>query len=206
MTDRFRFHPALRAALATLTLTSAAAAEDPPTDKPEAKPVFELHQWGVWLADPALGDINSREHFTTSLPLSVETTRPRRVKGAQTTAPINVVTFRGQAVPAVEIDLRVQGGALQGSWPAVQSKNNRFRWLDYQLVAAAPDGANWTAAPPEHWFSSARQDAGALVLSKGSRAEKFLTYDFETNFPVPLVARGGAGRLRRSQHGQLSAP
>src|ERR1700722_20156299 len=71
----------------------AVSADEPPANKPEVKGAFELHQWGVWLADPALAALNSREHFTTSLPLSVDTTRPRRVKGAQTTAPITVVTF-----------------------------------------------------------------------------------------------------------------
>jgi hypothetical protein len=177
----------------------AAAADDPPAEKPvdkleaksETKAAFELHHWGVWLADPALATINSREHFTTSLPLSVETTRPRRVKGAQTNAPINVVTFRGQPAAAVEIDLRLQSGSMLAHWPAAQTKNNRLRWLDYKLVAAAPEGASWNTAPPEHWFARARQDKGALVLGKGSRAEQFLTYDFEAGFPLPLTLEGG---------------
>ncbi len=166
-------------------------ADDPPVDKPEVKAAFELHHWGVWLADPAMATLNSREHFSTSLPLSVDTTRPRRVKGAQTIAPINVVTFRGQPAAAIEIDLRVQGGGMLAHWPAAQTKNSRLRWLDFQLLATAPDGASRATAPAEHWFSRARQDKDALVLSKGSRAEPFLTYDFETSFPLPLTVEGG---------------
>ncbi|HEY1785239.1 MAG TPA: hypothetical protein VGG30_06800, partial [Pirellulales bacterium] len=117
--------------------TVSPAAESP-AQKPDAKGAFELHHWGVWLADPALAALNSREHFTTSLPLSVETTRPRRLKGAQTIAPINVVTFRGQLAASLEVDLRLQTGGLLAHWPAAQTKNNRLRWLDYQLVATAP--------------------------------------------------------------------
>jgi hypothetical protein len=191
MSARFHFHRLLLLLAAVSMSFSSALADDPPADKPEAKGAFELHQWGVWLADPALAALNSREHFTTSLPLSVETTRPRRVKGAQTTAPINVVTFRGQPATSLEIDLRLQSGGLLAHWPAAQTKNSRLRWLDYQLVATAPEEASLATAPAEHWFTSARADKGALVLSKGSRAESFLSYDFETNFPVPLVLEGG---------------
>ncbi len=60
-----------------------AADENAAAQKSEAKAPFELHHWGVWLADPALGQLNSKEHFSTALPLSVETARPRRVKGAR---------------------------------------------------------------------------------------------------------------------------
>ncbi len=91
----------------------------------------------------------------------------------------------------MEIDLRLQGGAFEGYWPAAQSKNNRLRWLDYRLATAAPVEANWAAAPAEHWFATARQDEGALALVKGARAEKFMTYDFQAELPLPLVVEGG---------------
>ena len=82
------------------------------------------------MADPALAALNSREHFSTSLPLSVDTTRPRRVEAAQTTAPLNVVTFRGQPAAAIEIYL-TRPGACWHIGPRYKPRIAAYAWLDY---------------------------------------------------------------------------
>ncbi len=59
---------------------------------------FEVHHWGVWLADPALDKVNAREQFLTTMPTAVETTRPRRMKDdKKPAAPVNIVTFHRPA-------------------------------------------------------------------------------------------------------------
>ena len=125
------------------------------------------------------------------MPTSVETTRPRKMKNdKKPPAPLNVVTFRGQPTATVDIDLRVKGGALVAHWPPAQVKSNRLRWPEYELAATAPDDASWLNVPTEHWFNVLRKTDG-LVLRKGARAERFVTYDFEAPFPVPIKLDGG---------------
>jgi hypothetical protein len=143
------------------------------------------------MADPALANVSPRDQFSTAFPLSVDTTRPRRVKGAVTPVPINVLTLRGTTPSPVEIELRLPGGSLLAHWPPAQMRNGRLRWLDYQLAVAAPEGAARAAVAADHWFLRARQDKGALALVKGTRAEEFCAYDFEAALPVPLSIEGG---------------
>ena len=107
---------------------------------------FEMHHWGVWLADPANNRINARELYLTSMPTAVETTRPRKMKDdKKPPAPTNVVTFHGEPAQALDVDLRVKGGTPLAHWPPAQIKSARLHWPEYQLAAAAPDDAAWLA-------------------------------------------------------------
>jgi hypothetical protein len=175
--------------------TADAKTTAPPEDKvpgdEEERGFFEVHHWGVWLADPALDQVNARESFLTAMPTAVETTRPRRMKqDIKPPKPLNVVTFYRQPAAQIDIDLRAKGGTFVAHWPPAQVKSNRLHWPEYELAVAAPADAAWLSVPAEHWFSTVRQ-SDALVVRKGARAERLVTYDFEAPFPLPLKLEGG---------------
>ena len=207
MPDPFAWHRAcawsLAAALLVVSAARLARAEGKPAaepagpaseksdDKPAEKPVIEIHQWGVWLADAATDNINSRSQFPTALPLRVDTSRPRKLKnGKPAPSPINVLVFRGQPAKLIDIDLRTRAGSFVGHYPPAQSQaSNRLRWLDNSLLAAGDEEAA-SLKVPEHWFTRARA-SDALTIRKGARCEKFLAYDFESPFTVPFKLEGG---------------
>jgi hypothetical protein len=175
----------------TADTKTAAPPEDKVPGEEDERGFFEVHQWGVWMADPALDQVNAREQFLTAMPTAVETTRPRRMKDdKKPPAPVNVVTFYRQPAATIDIDLRAKGGTFVAHWPPAQVKSNRLHWPEYELAAAAPADAAWLTVPAEHWFSTVRK-TDALVLRKGARAERLVTYDFEAPFPLPLKLEGG---------------
>src|SRR6185295_18697626 len=159
--------------------------------KPNEKPVYEVHEWGVWLADAAIDNVNSRAQFPSSMPLRVDTTRPRKLKGnKQAPSPMNVIVFRGQPVKLLDIDLRAAKGSFVGHYPPAQRPaSNRLRWLDNSLLAGANDDAV-SLKVTDHWFTQARA-TDALLLRKGSRGERLLAYDVESPFTIPLKIEGG---------------
>jgi hypothetical protein len=169
----------------------AGPAAEKSDDKQAEKPVFEVHQWGVWLADAAIDNINSRSQFPTAMPLRVDTSRPRKLKsGKPAPAPINVLVFRGQPAKLIDIDLRTRAGSFVGHYPPAQSQaSNRLRWLDNSLLAAGDEQA-MSLKVPEHWFARARA-SDALTIRKGARSEKFLAYDFDSPFTLPFKLEGG---------------
>jgi hypothetical protein len=165
--------------------------EDKVPGDPDERGFFEMHHWGVWLADPAQDRINAREHFLTNMPRSIETSRPRKMKNdKKPPSPLNVVTFYGEPTKTVDLDLRVKAGAPLAHWPPAQIKSSRLHWPEYELAKVAPEDASWLGVPSEHWFNTLRKTDG-LVVRKGARAEKFVTYDFDAAFPLPLKLEGG---------------
>ncbi len=95
----------------------------------------------------------------------------------------------------LDVDLRIKGGQALAHWPPAQIKSARLHWPEYQLATAAPDDAAWLRVPQDHWFSAIRK-TDALVLRKGARAERLLTYDFEAPFPLPLKIEGGPDKYQ----------
>jgi hypothetical protein len=163
----------------------------PAPARAEEKPAFEVHQWGVWMADPAVETANLRDQYTSALPVGVETLRPHKLKNAKPgPSPLNLMTFYGQPAGAIEIDLRIVAGSFVGSWPAAELKNNRLRWADYRLSAKSDEKASFSTMPAEHWFTRAREGE-ALFVEKGARSERFLAYDCELRLPAPLKLEAG---------------
>jgi hypothetical protein len=111
-----------------------------------------------------------------------------------------VMTFYGQAVPDVEIDLRLSAGSFMGHWPAAQPKSGRLRWLDTALVSKLDDPAQLAFVPAEHWFQQARRE-DALYVKKGARLERFIAYDAILNMSTPIRLQGGPDKYQVSNAG-----
>ncbi|HET6883424.1 MAG TPA: hypothetical protein VFI31_24955 [Pirellulales bacterium] len=150
---------------------------------------YDLHELALWGLDPTLQQANELGHYPSAMPGVVETERSRANEARKLT-PLSIITLHGEPVSDLEIDLRVQSGRFLGHWPPAESKSGRLRWLDLASAAEAGPDALFAAVDEKHWFNQGRQ-LEALYVKDKSRAERFLTYDCELKYELPLHVTGG---------------
>ncbi|HXT58585.1 MAG TPA: hypothetical protein VN699_08115 [Pirellulales bacterium] len=169
-------------AIAALAAAASQAAEE------EAD--FKIHEISLWGFDPTLDQANQLQHYPSVMPGMVDTDRSRA--GAEgKVAPFSLMTFHGQGVKNLEIDLRVQSGRFVAHWPAGESKSGRLRWIDVNTSAEADKEGRVATVDAKHWFTAARQ-LDALYVQLGARMERFIIYDAEFKLDQPLQISGGA--------------
>src|SRR5690242_15622794 len=103
---RARFGGALRfvCCAAMLALADGAALA---ADEEEAQ--FDIHEFSLWGFDPTLEQANQLQHYPTTLPGVVDIERSRAAAEGKV-APFSFITFHGEPVKNLEVDLRVQSG------------------------------------------------------------------------------------------------
>src|SRR6185437_7598190 len=144
----------------------------------------------LWGFDPTLDQANKLQHYPSVMPGMVDTDRSRA--GAEgKVAPFSLMTFHGQGVKNLEIDLRVQSGRFVAHLPAGESKSGRLRWIDVNTSAEADKEGRVATVDAKHWFTAARQ-LDALYVQLGARMERFIIYDAEFKLDQPLQISGGA--------------
>ncbi|HUY88623.1 MAG TPA: hypothetical protein VMV10_07810 [Pirellulales bacterium] len=174
------------AAVVALTVDPANAAEE------EAE--FTIHEVSLWGFDPTLEQANQLQHYPSLMPGIVDTDRSRA--GAESKlAPFSLLTFHGQPVKNLEIDLRAQAGRFTAHWPPAESKSGRLRWLDVNLSAEPGKEVRIAPVDAKSWFNAARQ-LDALHLSLGARSERFIVYEVEFKLDQPLEISGGPDRYQ----------
>ncbi len=161
---------------------------------------YEIHEFSLWGLDPTLEQVNQLQHYPSALPGVVETERSR-VNEQQKLTPLGLITFHGEPIKDLEIDLRVQSGRFLGHWPPAESKSGRLRWLDLATVPEAAKDAFMAAVDDKHWFIAGRQLDGLFAQGK-SRTERFLAYDCELKYEVPLQLTGGPDRYQLANRGK----
>ncbi|HEV3004478.1 MAG TPA: discoidin domain-containing protein [Pirellulales bacterium] len=161
----------------------ARAADDEEAD-------YEIHEMSLWGLDPTLEQANHLQHYPSSMPGVVETERSRTGQQGRL-APFALMTFHGQAVKDLELDLRVQNGRFLGHWLAGESKSGRIRWIELATAAEPAEKAKPANVDAKHWFNQARQLDG-LQVSHGARTERFLTYDCELKYSSAVKLAGGS--------------
>ncbi|HVC96976.1 MAG TPA: hypothetical protein VND64_25075, partial [Pirellulales bacterium] len=167
---------------ALATSPSALRAEDEEAD-------YEIHEMSLWGLDPTLEQANHLQHYPSAMPGVVETDRSRTGQPGRLT-PFSLMTFHGQPVKDLELDLRVQNGRFLGHWLAAQSKSGRLRWIELVTTAEPLETAKEANVDAKHWFNQARQLDG-LHVSHTSRSERFLTYDCELKYTSAVKLAGG---------------
>ncbi|HEV3021735.1 MAG TPA: discoidin domain-containing protein [Pirellulales bacterium] len=178
--------------LVVLTLGSIALLANAPlaraADDEEAD--YEIHEMSLWGLDPTLEQANHLQHYPSSMPGVVETDRSRTGQPGRL-SPFSLLTFHGQALKDLELDLRVQNGRFLGHWVAAESKSGRLRWIELITSAEPSESAKPANVDQKHWFNQARQLDG-LHVSRGARSEKFLTYDCELKYAAAVKLAGGS--------------
>ena len=152
-------------------------------------PKFDVHEWSVWIVDPTLDMANHADHFSSLMPGAVDSNRPRASERGPL-SPLHLLTFHGEEVPDLEVDLRVESGRFLAWWPPVDVRNNRLRWFEIALTAEPAADARMARVDERHWFGQARA-IGALHVRQGARGERFMAYDPELSLTAPLRLEGG---------------
>lgn len=189
VTHDSRFY--LRAVVIALSLLTSAHAED-------AK--YDLHELSLWGLDPTLEQANELQHYPSAMPGVVDTDRSRANEARRLT-PLSIITLHGEPVDDLEVDLRVQAGRFVGHWPPAESKSGRLRWLDLASTIKTDDQALFAAVDDKHWFVQARR-LDALYVHDKSRAERFLTYDCELKYDLPVQVTGGPDNYQITNSGK----
>ncbi|MGH7193251.1 MAG: hypothetical protein ACREJM_06905, partial [Candidatus Saccharimonadales bacterium] len=81
---------------------------------------YEINEFSLWGLDPTLEQVNQLQHYPSALPGVVETERSR-VNEQKKLTPLGLITFHGEPVKELEVDLRVQSGRFLGHWPPAES-------------------------------------------------------------------------------------
>jgi len=173
----------LGALCALATTRSALRGDDEEAD-------YEIHELSLWGLDPTLELANHLQHYPSAMPGVVETDRSRTGQPGRLT-PFSLLTFHGQAVKDLELDLRVQNGRFLAHWLAAQSKSGRLRWIELVTTTEPVETAKEANVDAKHWFNQARKLDG-LNISHGARSERFLTYDCELKYTAAVKLAGGS--------------
>jgi len=167
----------------------------PPPRSPQGS--YDVVEWVVLVCDPNQPAANGERMFQSTLP---EFAAPRRAAAPADSAgqpsPAGVIRVlagggagQGSAAEGTRVDvlLHTSAGRFLGTWPKGKGRSDRQLWEGYELTGESPV---LKELPPGHWFAALR-DAPSFVLRRGRVAEKFLSYDVELNYALPLRAAGG---------------
>lgn len=125
---------------------------------------------------------------------STATSRTARASAAsRRAAPISLITFHGEPVQDLDVDVRTRSGSFLAHWPPGDGLPNRLRWFGtppYNLVEKIDDEAELMFVDSDHWMAAARK-SDALYIKRGARSERFLAYDVELKLDAPVRLEGG---------------
>lgn len=181
--------PAAEPAPAAAPATTPAPAK-PSVTTPQGN--FEVYEWVVLLCDPNQPAANAERMFQSTLPEFVGSRRAAApAESANEPSPggvIRVVSPDG-AAETTKVDVLVQcpSGRFLAAWPKGKGRTNRQLWEAYELRS---ESKGLKELPPGHWLAALRETP-SLGLHRGRAGERFLLYDAELNYPLPLRAAGG---------------
>jgi hypothetical protein len=161
----------------------------------KAQTPVEVHEWSVWVANPAQTTWNSPRVYRNAMPTSVGTSRPKfegkELDSRFPIASLSFVQFFGESAKDVDVDVRIKQGALLAHWPPSNERGGRLQWFKSDFISTPPADIPPPYLPESHWFTKLRDEKTALYLKHDSVYERFIAYDTELTVPVPLKLRGG---------------
>ena len=156
---------------------------------------IEVHEWSIWVGNPAQTTINGTRTYKNAMPNVVGTNRPKLEDKDPAIkfplAPISVMQFFGEPHKDMDIDLRIKKGVPLSHWPSSNERGGRLQWFKSDLTKEPPAQIPPSYLPPNHWFQKLRDNASALYLKQESHFERFIAYDTELPIPIPIKIRGG---------------
>jgi hypothetical protein len=161
----------------------------------KAQTPVEVHEWSVWVGNPAQATWNSSRAYRNAMPSSVGTSRPKfegkDLDGKFPVAPLSFAQFFGEPSKDVDVEVRLKQGAFLAHWPPSTERGGRLQWFQSDFLASPPDDIPPPYLPDTHWFAKLREVKPALFLRRESVFERFVAYDTEMTLPIPLKIRGG---------------
>ncbi len=181
--------------LATLIgVASVGAAGAIALDDKSESPI-EVHEWSVWVGNPAQPAINASRIYNNALPGVVGTSRPKveekQAASRFPVSPVSIVQFFGDGARDIDVDLKVKKGTFLAHWPASNERGGRLQWFKSDLLKSPPPQIPPSYLPETHWLEKLRAADPALYLKYETHFERFIAYDTELSLPIPLRIRGG---------------
>ena len=161
----------------------------------KAESPVEVHEWSVWVANPAQPTWNASRVYRNAMPSSVGTSRPKfegkDLDGKFPVAPLSMIRFFGEPKKDVDVEIKIKQGTYLAHWPPGAERGGRIQWFGSDFLATPPADIPPPYLPENSWFAKLRDDNTALILKRESVYERFLAYDTEFLQPVPVKIRGG---------------
>jgi hypothetical protein len=161
----------------------------------KAQTPVEVHEWSVWVANPAQTTWNGTRVYRNAMPSSVGTSRPKfegkELDAKFPVATLSFVQFFGEPCKDVDVEVRIKQGSLLAHWPPSNERGGRLQWFKSDFLTSPPADIPPPYLPESHWFTRLRDEKDALYLKHDSVYERFIAYDTELALSVPLKLRGG---------------
>jgi hypothetical protein len=178
-----------------LFLVGIARAE--PTTLPRSpEGAFEVHEWVILICDPNQPQANASSLFLSTLPDFIGGRRNAApVEKANEPGPIGVIRFSGNSGgDKVDVLLENKGGKFLAHWPKAQTRTTGLLWQN-MLVGDQPATGVIDPLGASSWINQLRTPAAPSLLRDG-KGEKFLLYDAEPNYKLPLRVLAGPADLQ----------
>jgi hypothetical protein len=163
-----------------------------PTTLPKTpEGAFEVQEWVIFLCDPNQPQANASSLFLSTLPDFVGSRRnPAPVEKENEPSPVGVIRFIGSTAGGEKLDVLLQnkGGRFLATWPKANTRSTGVLWQNLVLTDKPPTSQEQLGAAS--WVNRLRS-AAAPFLTKEGRAEKFLFYDAEPRYLLPLKVFAG---------------
>lgn len=157
---------------------------------------FEVHEWVIFICDPNQPQANAGSLFLSTLPDFMAGRRTAAaVEKLNEPTPIGLIRFTGNSGgEKVDVLLENKGGRFLGHWPKAQTRTNGLLWQNL-MVSDQPAGATAAdALAAASWINRLRAPAAPALLREG-KGERFLLYDAEPNYKLPLRVLPGDAEL-----------
>jgi len=159
---------------------------------------YELREWAIFLAEPLSPRANSVGAVKSTLP-SFVVSRRADAQGEErnTVMPMGVIRIVGGKTPSPKFDvlLNIRSGEFQGHWP--KAENNRPSRLLWSNLTADDSKPTLSQVDEKHWMTRLREgDSRYLTAGRDTRGERFLLYDPEPAFVVPLHVEASSNGYR----------
>ncbi len=194
---------------AFLGSSGSAYAQTQPSTQSSA-PDLEVHEWVVMEGSPLAGKVNQDSLFVSTFPTLSDSRRtmapPEKRDDPQ---PMGVIRVFGTSAAKVDVKLGFTKGRPLAGWPTAKFRSEKLLWDNLVLSAGLPttdtmDGdTRPQAAEPGNWISTLR-GGSAAYLRNSSGIERFLSYDAELEYPLPLKLTADGSAYHVSNTGSVS--
>ncbi len=156
---------------------------------------FEVHEWVIFICDPNQPQTNASAMFQSTLPDFIAGRRlPAPVEKESEPGPIGLIRFQGSSGgEKVDVLLENKGGKFLARWPKAQTRSTGVLWQN--LVISEKPPTSLEPLSGSSWMNGLRS-AEAPFLLRQERGERFLLYDVEPNYKLPVRVIEGPGPLQ----------
>jgi len=153
----------------------------------------DVTEWLVLVCDPYRSRANAGAAVGGTLPEAFNDLRPPAAADkVGEPSPVGVIRLVGGTDQPLTVRLTTRpGGVFYVGWPPAPVRSTEIVWSRLGLSATPPGPRRLFPLDNGHWLTPLRS-AGGSYLTSADGSEKFLLYDADLPFPLPLKLDAGA--------------